>query len=206
MEKVLIKDVNYLKGDYATGFSEVRSTLKAGLISKSFKNDVEEDILDLFIRNQDNNVEFDEVIGGDLDTFIKEIVNVYFEETQTKTKVMTSVGNGILVFGAFFAIDSIIYGKPTLASLIMSAIAFLFMVAITIFIYKANKNFNQKNTKYICAAGGLVVGLISGVVYDNVEFFKYAMNNEINMALTIIIIVVTVTIGSFMIYKVDKEK
>lgn len=205
MENVLVKDVNYLKGEYATGFEKVKSALKGGLIPKSFNKDVEGDILELFIRNQDNNKEFNEVIGGDLDNFIKEIVNVYFEVTSTKTKVMGSVGAGMVIFGVFFGMESFRLGKTSLASLTMSIFACLLVTAIILFSYKISKKINHKNTNYIAGGVGFFIAMISRSVYENVEYFKNAMGNEINMILSIAIILVTVTIGFIMIKKAEKQ-
>lgn len=205
MENVILKDVNYLKGEYAEGFAKVKSSLKGGLISKKFIKDVEGDILELFIRNQDNNKEFTEVIGGNLDSFIKEIVSVYFEVISTKTKVIASVGAGSVVAGAFFGLDSFVLGKPSLAILIMSMISFLLVTAITLFSYKISKKVNHKNSNYIAGAGGILISMISRSIYDNVEFFKTAKENEISMALSIAIILVTVGIGFIMIKKAEKQ-
>lgn len=205
MENVLVKDVNYLKGEYAEGFEKVKKSLKAGLISKNFKKDVEGDILELFIRNQDNNMEFNEVIGGDLDNFIREIVNVYFEEISTKTKVIASAGSGLVVAGVFFGLDSFVLEKPSFAILTMSMLSFFLVTAITLFSYKISKKANPKSANYIAGAGGLFISMISRSIYDNVEFFKNAKENEISMAVSIAIILVTVGIGFIMIKKAEKQ-
>lgn len=203
MENTLKKDYTYLKGDYYIGFNKISSTLDSGLIPKSFKEEVEADVLELFIRNQDNNKEFDEVIGGDIDEFIRNIVDVYLDETSIKTKVLKSVAFGMVVSAIFFGIDIILYSKATIANIVMCG-ASMIIISLTMFLsYKISKKINPKNAGYISFGVGFLLSILSNHLNKNVSVFNSSLKTEVNVIATVGILVVIIIIGSIILKKID---
>lgn len=206
MESVLNKDYTYLKGDYYNGYYKVSSALNSEVIPKAFKEEVEADILELFIRNQDKGNNFNDVVDGDIDEFIRNIVDVYLEETSTKTKVLNSIGYGIAISGMFFGIDILNNSKATIASLIMAGVTLVLVALVTFSNYKLSKKVNPKNMKYIAGATGFGISLLSNFFYDFVATLNSSLGNTMNLSVALIIIIVEVVIGFYIIKKIDKQR
>lgn len=204
MGSTLKKDYTYLKGDYFEGFSKISNTLNSGIIQKSFKKEVEEDILELFIRNQDNNKDFNEVVGGDIDGFIRSIVDVYLDETPIKTKVLDSLACGLIVGGVFLVMDMITHERFTSANITLYGAVTVIVFLTNFFSYKISKTINPKITNYIAATVGFILSLCSDFLYTNIEFLNSLSKYEINTTIGITIIAVIITIGFIIIKKIDK--
>lgn len=204
MEKNLKKDSSYLQGEYSDGYDKISSTLKSGVIQSSFKKEVEEDILEMFLRNQNNNVDFDEVVGGDLEGFIREIIDVYLDETPTKTKVLNSISYGLIVAAVFLGLETITYGKATMAYIALSGIAVIMVSAVVLLSYKISKKFNPKSTTFIAAVMGFSLSYISDFICKKVVFFNSLLKYEINTIIVMVIIITMVIIGAVIIKEINK--
>ncbi|MGL5152824.1 MAG: hypothetical protein ACRC7N_19885 [Clostridium sp.] len=205
MENMVKKDQNYLEGAYKDGYNKVKSALGAGIIPISFKEEVLGDILELFIRNQDGNKDFNEVVSGDINKFIIDIASVYAEETSTKTKVIHGVGAGIFVAGVFFGIDMLLNGMSTMAYLLMVPIVFVSVFLATLFSYKISSKTNPKNINYISGVVGFTLSIASNYLYDNVAFFNNLAKNELSIGLSIVMMIIMLVVGGVIIYKVEKS-
>lgn len=204
MEKNLKKDSSYLQGEYSDGYDKISSTLKSGVIQSSFKKEVEEDILEMFLRNQNNNVDFDEVVGGDLEGFIRDIIDVYLDETPTKTKVLNSISYGLIVAAVFLGLETITYGKATMAYIALSGIAVIMVSAVVLLSYKISKKFNPKSTTFIAAVMGFSLSYISDFICKKVVFFNSLLKYEINTIIVMVIIITMVIIGAVIIKEINK--
>ena len=204
MEKNLKKDSSYLQGEYSDGYDKISSTLKLGVIQRSFKTEVEEDILEMFLRNQNNNVDFDEVVGGDLEGFIREIIDVYLDETPTKTKVLNSISYGLIVAAVFLGLETITYGKATMAYIALSGLAVIMVSTVVLLSYKISKKFNPKSTTFIAAVMGFSLSYISDFICKKVAFFNSLLKYEINTIIVMGIITMLVIIGAVIIKEINK--
>lgn len=204
MEKNLKKDSSYLQGEYSDGYDKISSTLKSGVIQSSFRKEVEEDILEMFLRNQNNNVDFDEVVGGDLEGFIRDIIDVYLDETPTKTKVLNSISYGLIVAAVFLGLETITYGKATMAYIALSGIAVIMVSAVVLLSYKISKKFNPKSTTFIAAVMGFSLSYISDFICKKVVFFNSLLKYEINTIIVMVIIITMVIIGAVIIKEINK--
>lgn len=204
MEKNLKKDSSYLQGEYFDGYNKISSTLKSGVIQSSFIKEVEEDILEMFLRNQNNNVDFDEVVGGDLEGFIRDIIDVYLDETPTKTKVLNSISYGLIVAAVFLGLETITYGKATMAYIALSGIAVIMVSAVVLLSYKISKKFNPKSTTFIAAVMGFSLSYISDFICKKVVFFNSLLKYEINTIIVMVIIITMVIIGAVIIKEINK--
>lgn len=205
MENMMKRDEKSLRGEYLRGFNEVKKALNSTVIGTEFKVEVESDILELFIRNQENNKAFDEVVGEDVHSFIRDIVDVYLDELSTKTKLLNSFGVGLLISGLFFFFDFFTGHPASMASLIMIAGTFVVVTSVTFISYKIGKKIKPKNVGYISGAAGFAVSFISRYLYDSVEVIKKAAEQSIDFKSIVVFVIIEIVIGIIILKKCSKE-
>lgn len=133
-------DMYALKGDYYTGFKAIKGKLGYQLVESHIEKEVINDIYEMLLRNQNNGKKFNEVIGGDINTFVDSVIESYYS-TVSKTKfIVTMIKMGIL-FSIFGLVGPLLQNSPTRSIFLYSLIGFFLGSLIYILIYKVKKSF-----------------------------------------------------------------
>lgn len=168
-----------LEGEYYTAFSEINKRLSSDLVPKSFRLDVTSDIMDIFIRNQNEGKKLSEVIGTDIKTFISEILEAYFSTISTKTLIKFSIQNGFL-FGGIFGLLSLLDFSPSLGTLLTSLTAFILGISGFLINYKICLKFSRIPFSWLGALGGLLgVGMFYVIEYISKSDICSSLNNPV---------------------------
>lgn len=181
----------YLKGNYYSGFKKISQSLKSEIIPLEFKQEVEDDILELLIRNQNNNKDFNEVIGNDVNTFTREIINAYLSTLPKKYQYFTilkmSLVFSVLVFGF-----SIIEQGSNLGSFSMSIIYFLIGLLTYFTLYKTTGKFNLKLTIYVPIILGFTFGIFQNSIFKNISFINTLSTFPIDIKISLCLIIIEI--------------
>lgn len=183
----------YLKGSYYNGFKKISQSLNSEIIPLKFKQEVEDDILELFIRNQSNNKDFNEVIGNDLNTFTKEIVDAYLSTLSKKYKYFNILKLSF-IFSALVFCFSIIEQGSNLGSIFISIIYFLISLLTYFILYIITGKFNVKLTAYASAIWGFTLGIFQNFIFENIAFINKLSTFPIDIKLSIFIIIIELLI------------
>ena len=132
-------DMYALKDDYYIGFNTIKRKLGYQLVESHIEKEVTSDIYEMLLRNQSNGKKFNEVIGGDINTFVDSIIESYYS-TVSKTKfIVTMIKNGVL-FSMLALVFSLFQNEPTISVLLYSLIGFFLGSLIYILVYKIRKS------------------------------------------------------------------
>lgn len=182
----------YLKGNYYSGFKKISQSLKSEIIPLEFKQEVEDDILELLIRNQNNNKDFNEVIGNDINTFTREIINAYLSTLPKKYQYFTILKMS-LVFSALVFGFSIIEQGSNLGSFSMSIICFLIGLLTYFTLYKITGKFNLKLT-YVPVILGFTFGIFQNSIFKNINFINTLSTFPIDIKISLCLIIIEILI------------
>lgn len=69
-----------LRGEYYIAMDRIEDILGKQLIKKRDCKEIKEDLLEMFYRNQTNNIPINMVIGDDLEEFISDIIIILFNK------------------------------------------------------------------------------------------------------------------------------
>lgn len=132
-------DISKLKGDYYTGFGTIKSKINCALIPSSARDEILEDIYEMLLRNQNSKKDFLDVIGGNLSTFIDNIIDSY-ASTISRTNFILSVIKTSFLFAILGLIGTLFTNTITISTIVYSLIGFIVGGLTYLFIYKIKKN------------------------------------------------------------------
>lgn len=139
----LQKYTSQLNTDYALGFKQIKKGLDLNFFPRDFQKEVLNDLLELFLRNQNQGKKFNEVVNSDIDSFIKEIIEAYVLNMTKKEVILSSLKIGLIVAIVFTIFDFMQYGF-TIISILMPLISFILISIIQYILYQTATKINPK--------------------------------------------------------------
>lgn len=141
-----------LKGEYYDAFEKIDYRLQF-MVPRSFRKEVDADLLDLFYRNQNMGNNLKEAIGVSVDSFIRDILESYYSTLGTRRFLnyfFQQAFLGAMLASFFYIMNSWILGntEPISSATIFSGIIGFIMGAVAYylshkFLYKKSVNLGQ---------------------------------------------------------------
>lgn len=99
-----------LRGEYYIAMDRIEDILGKQLIKKRDCKEIKEDLLEMFYRNQTNNIPINMVIGDDLEEFISDIIKSYFSSFSWRKWIFNSIKSSFIAMIIIILFNKFILG------------------------------------------------------------------------------------------------
>ncbi|WP_238885091.1 DUF1048 domain-containing protein [Clostridium sp. YIM B02551] len=129
---------NNLSGDYKAAYFDILNYLQSSDISVDSKlyNEVSEDMMDMLLSAQNNSLPVDNIIGEDVKSFCKDIINSYSSKNTIIVSILKKVNFSLVFLTIVSFLFQLSYEKIALSLVVVILLTWSFSSTMINFIYK----------------------------------------------------------------------
>lgn len=202
MRNEMVTNINTdsLKGDYSNTYFLVITRLKNAITDKTYINELQKDLLEMFYRNQEEGILVSDFIGDNEEDFTTDLINAYYENANKGRTVINYLRN-ISTFTAIFMVFLLVFANSTVGVFLAIVPGIITGILATVVVKKSKNEFIQKLS--LC-------GLALAAGFPTILFGQYLSNNNIlatavNGKLIVVIVIVLLVLGNKFVNYPTKE-